>query len=301
MPKKLKDAPQDELPAGAEKAAEVEAEASAEAMAEDTGDQLIDEAQLDATASEEETDTDQAVPAEVAAIHTDTEAAQEATEGKPAKKAKAASNDAPAKERIRSAKYAKSATLVDAKKAYPLEQALALAQQSSYSTFVGSIEIHARLAAKKGKAVEGLRGLVQLPHGTGKKIRAAVLTQELIDDIAKTKQVPYDVLIAPKALMPKVAAIAKILGPIGKMPSPKSGTVSDTPDEALAAIESGRVEYRSDATGNIHLTVGKADWDASKLLENAQAAVHALPRNQLQSMTITATMGPGVRVDLGSL
>ncbi len=299
MPKKLKDASKDELPVGAERAAEHESDAPAEAAAEDTGSQLVDEEQIDAANAEAETDTDQVMPAEVAAIHADTETAREATDGKPAGRAARAA--APAKERTRSAKYAKAAALVDVRKAYPLARALELARESSYTTFTGSVELHARLMPKKGKAAEAVRGLMQLPHGTGKQVNAAVLTQDMIDQIASTKQVPYDVLIAPKALMPKVAAIAKILGPVGKMPSPKSGTVADNPDEALAAIQSGRVEYRSDASGNIHLTVGKIDWDAGKLLENAQAAVNALPKNQLQSLTVTATMGPGVRVDVAAL
>ena len=282
-----------------DKEAARESEATTES-AMSAGDQLADEAQLDAQASEEETDTTQVISAEESAIHDDTVVAKEASEGKAGSAVKKVSTR-PAKERVRSARYQKAFGAVDAGKTYGLQQALELAQQTSYSTFAGSIELHARLMAKKGKAVEAIRGLVQLPHGTGKKMNAAILTEELIAEIAAAKSTSYDVLIAPKALMPKVAAIAKILGPIGKMPSPKAGTVADKPEEALAAIQSGRVEYRSDTSGNIHLTVGKTDWDVKKLLENAEAAAHALPRNQLQSLTISATMGPGIRVDISSL
>jgi large subunit ribosomal protein L1 len=271
------------------------------AMAADVAnDSSSDEAQLDAEATEEETDTTQAVPAELSAIHTDNVVAKEASEGKvKAKSVKADSK--PAKERVRSARYLKAFGAVDSDKSYGLKQALELVQQTSYSTFPGSVELHARLMTKKGKAVEAVRGLVQLPHGTGKTINAAILTEEIIAEIAKTKSTTYDVLIAPKTLMPKVASIAKILGPLGKMPSPKAGTVADKPEETLAAIQSGRTEYRSDSSGNIHLTVGKANWDVQKLLDNADAAAHTLPRNQLQSLTLSATMGPGIRVDLSSL
>lgn len=280
--------------------AAIESEATTDAAAMNAGDQLVDEAQLDAQASEEETDTTQSVSAEESAIHDDTIVAKEASEGKAGSATKSVRTK-PVKDRVRSARYLKAFGAIDAGKSYGLQQALELAQQTSYSTFAGSVELHARLMAKKGKAVEAVRGLVQLPHGTGKKMNAAILTEELIAEIAAAKSTSYDVLIAPKALMPKVAVIAKILGPLGKMPSPKAGTVADKPEEALAAIQSGRVEYRSDASGNIHLTIGKTDWDLAKLFENADAAAHALPRNQLQSLTVSATMGPGIRVDISSL
>lgn len=282
-----------------EKESVVESEAVTEALTANTGDQLIDESQLDSRASEEETDTTQVAPAELAAIHTDTITAKEASEGKTTKKAK--TSVTPAKERVRSARYLKAFGSVDTGKTYDLKQALELAQQTSYSTFPGSVELHARLMAKKGKAIEAVRGLLQLPHGTGKTVNAVILTEEIIAQIATAKSTTYDVLIAPKALMPKVATIAKILGPLGKMPSPKAGTVADKPEETLAAIQSGRTEYRSDNSGNIHLTIGKANWEVEKLLENADVAAHALPRNQLQSLTISTTMGPGIRVDLSSL
>ncbi len=283
-----------------EREAALEAEASTDAVVHPAGDQIVDEEQLDAAASESETDTDTVVSAEEAAIHTDTIVAKEASADTQPEKRQSTSAR-PARQRTRSAKYKKALETFDREKTYELKQAIELAQQASYSTFVGSVELHARVAVKKGKTTEGVRGLVQLPHGTGKTINAAVLTEELIAEIAKTKQVAYDVLIAPKQLMPKVAAIAKILGPIGKMPSPKAGTVADDPDEAMKAIQSGRVEYRTDASNNIHLTIGKVDWELGNLLENAEAAIHALPRNQLVSITVTASMGPGIRVDLSSL
>ncbi|MEK7184074.1 MAG: hypothetical protein AAB701_00965 [Patescibacteria group bacterium] len=281
-----------------EREAAVEAEATTEADVLNTGDQLVDEEQLDAAASEAETDSDAAVPAELAALHTDTVVAKEASTDK---KATRKTTQPTKRDRIRSARYLKASEAFEKEKTYKLEQALELAQQVSYSTFVGSIELHARIAVKKGKTTEGIRGLVQLPHGTGKTINAVILTEEIIDQITKTKQVPYDTLIAPKSLMPKVAAIAKILGPIGKMPSPKAGTVADNPDDVLKAIQSGRVEYRTDASNNIHLTIGKVDWELPKLLENAQAAIGALPKNQLMSLTVTASMGPGIRIDINSL
>lgn len=284
-----------------EREAAQEAEASTEAATGTAGGQLVDEEQLDATASEAETDTDAVVSAEEAAIHTDTVVAKEASADTASTKTKQSKARPASRQRTRSAKYKAALEALDRTKSYKLDQALELAKTASYSTFVGSIELHARIAVKKGKTTEGVRGLFQLPHGTGKSVNAVVLTEEIIAEIAKTKQAPYDVLIAPKQLMPKVAAIAKILGPIGKMPSPKAGTVTEDPNEALQAIQSGRVEYRTDASNNIHLTIGKADWDEKKLLENAEAALNALPRNQLLSVTVTASMGPGVRVDLSSL
>lgn len=291
--KKIERVPEDQLP--------VEVEKESEKLADVATASELDEAQLDAAASEEETDTDQVVPAEIAAIHADTVVAREVTEGKPSIVDTAAASSAKKKERVRSARYLKASSGVDVEKTYSLSEALSLAKAASYSSFPGSIELHARLTLKKGKTTEGVRGLVQLPHGTGKKIDAVILTEDMIAEIAKTKQSKHDILISPKALMPKVAAIAKILGPLGKMPSPKVGTVSDNPEETLAAIQSGRVEYRSDSSGNVHLTIGKVAWEDKQLLENAEVILHALPKNQLQSLTLSATMGLGIRVDVSTI
>ncbi|MBI4032362.1 50S ribosomal protein L1 [Candidatus Berkelbacteria bacterium] len=255
---------------------------------------------------ERETDTDAVVPAEDAAVHTDTTVAKEASgEGKkskaPSSKPKSSGRTAKTAKR-RSVKYQAAAGAVDQDRRYSLQDAIELAKQTSYTKFDGSLELHVRLMPRKGKGEsDSIRGLLQLPHGTGKAVNAIILTEAIIDQIAKDKTTKYDILIAPRALMPKVAKVAKVLGPQGKMPSPKAGTVTDTPDEVLASIQSGRVEYRADAAGIIHQAIGKVSWDDTKLRENAQAVLGALGSLQLRSVTLAATMGPGIPVDLSTL
>lgn len=201
------------------------------------------------------------------------------------------------KPKHRSDRYKAALASVDRSHNYPLQQALELAVKGSYSKFDGTISLHIRIQPAKKAESESIRGLMQLPHGTGKTVNAAILTEELIDQIAKSGKTTYDVLIATPALMPKIATIAKILGPQGKMPSPKAGTVSDKPEDVLTALQSGRVEYRADSSNIVHQPIGKASWDIAKLVENGQAVLGALSTYQLLSVTASATMGPGVRVN----
>ncbi len=294
------------------KAAEVESEIHGEAVTEsaalDTGSQLEDEEQLDAAAAEVETETDVAVPAEVAAVHTDTPTAKQASGETPARRVnvrpplvgivRTGRRKGP-HPRVRSKKYQVALGDLKPGRRLSLTDALDEAKGRSYTKFDGTIELHVRVA--KGKSDQSLRGLIQLPHGTGKELNAAILTEALIDQIATAGRTEYDVLIAPKSLMPKVATIAKILGPQGKMPTPKAGTVSENPEEALKAIQSGRIEYKADAGGVIHLPIGKVSWDTSKLADNARVVLAPLPATQLLSITIAATMGPGIAVDITDL
>lgn len=261
--------------------------------------QLVDTELVDSPAVEQMTDTDPVVAAEEAAVHTDTESAREAsgdavaTDEEPAAP-KPAVTRAP---KVRSAKYQTAAAAVEGRKYYALARAIELVKETSYTKFDGTVELHVRLAPRKKAESDSIRGLLQLPHGTGKTVNAVILTEELVDQIATSGKVSADILIATPALMPKVAKIAKILGPQGKMPSPKAGTVSDTPEDALAALQSGRVEYRADKGGIIHQAIGKVSWDGAKLEENARAVLGALAGYQLLSVNLSATMGPGVRVD----
>lgn len=200
------------------------------------------------------------------------------------------------KPRQRSIKYKKALELVDRSKKYSIDEAIELAKKTSYSKFDGSLEIHARL--EKSKKTDNVRGLLQLPHGNGKTVKAVLLDDKIIESILKNKKTEYDVLVATPDMMPKIARIAKILGPQGKMPSPKSGTVTTDPDKILKEIQAGRSEYKADANGNIHISIGKLSWDDTKLLENYKVAINALAAQKLQSITLSATMGPGIKIEL---
>lgn len=292
----------------AEQAAEVEAEAVTESAALDTGSQLEDEGQLDAAAAERETETEAVVSAEEAAVHSDTPVAKEASGDLPVKRvtvrppltgiARTGRRKGP-QPRKRSSRYQTARADLKPGRRVALAAALDEAKARSYSKFDGTIELHVRL--QRGKSDQPVRGLIQLPHGTGKTLKAAVLSEELIGQIAAAGKTEYDVLIAPKSLMPKVATIAKILGPQGKMPTPKAGTVSEDPDEALRAIQAGRIEYKADAGNVIHLPIGKVSWETGKLADNARAVLAPLPATQLLSVTVAATMGPGIAVEISDL
>lgn len=289
-------------------------------------------AESDATLATDEADSGQEVDqkleeevgaapvesAELAAMHTDTEAAQEASgdvvaeeagtkSKKPAKKAaKKASKDASstvrpklARKQPRSAKYLAAAEHVNKNKFYQPKEAFTLVKDISYAKFDAAVEVHIKLVDKKGKSADSdrLRMMVALPHGTGREPKIGVLDEALIDQIKQKGDTEFDILLAAPAMMPKVAQIAKILGPKGKMPNPKTGTVTDDPDAAKAAIVSGRVEIRADANNNIHQSIGRVSWPSDKLFDNYRALIAVLPSNRLQRVSVTVTMGPSLTID----
>lgn len=201
------------------------------------------------------------------------------------------------KKKIRSQKYIKAKELIDRTKKYKLEEAIELAQKTSYSKFVGSIELHVRLI-KSGKNPQPFRQLINLPHGTGKKINIIVLDEAKIMEIAKTKKTDFDIVLATPQLMPKTAKIAKILGPKGLMPNPKSGTITSDPEKTKKELGEGKVEIKEDSTGIIHQSVGKTDWDKDKIQDNIKTILKYIPNSKLQTVTICATMGPGIKLQI---
>lgn len=260
------------------------------------------------------TDTSAATPAELAAVHTDTDAASEASgdtvAAEPADvvvdkvKAtkKAPKSPTVTHQAARSRRYQDLATKFDRARTYEPEQAIELAKETAVGKFDQVIELHIRLTPPKGKKgdVERYRTIVTLPHGTGKEPKIGVLDEAMIDAIAKKGDTEFDILLASPDLMPKVAKIAKILGPKNKMPNPKTGTVTDNPEAAKAAIVSGRIEVRADADHNLHQAIGRASWSVEKLLENYRALKASLPQHRLQRAVVCATFGPGIAVDLSA-
>lgn len=198
--------------------------------------------------------------------------------------------------KFRSKKYLVARSAIDRNKLYPIDEAIELVKKTSYSKFPGSVELHIRLEPAKKK--EAVRGLVQLPHGTGKELKAGIINEKMVEEILKNKKTDYDILLATPEMMPKIARIAKILGPQGKMPNPKSGTVSPTPEKSLEEIKKGKTEYKADKQEIIHLVIGKTSWDDNKLKDNFKAIINSVGGHKLQSVTICATMGPGIKVSL---
>jgi len=304
MPKKTKDDPIAEEHQ-AEKQAEVMPHRKSEASAEESATAPDPEAQP-AADWEEATDTDQVVPAEVAVINKVEEPTSK-LERKKAKKterirtrrAKAADRPIARNKPRRSVKYLEAKAQLEPGKAYPLKEAIALVKKLSLSKFDGAVELHLRLVTKKTKATsESTRGLFNLPHGPGKEKKIVVLDEKIIDEVAKTKKLAADVYLTTPELMPKVATIAKILGPRGRMPDPKSGTVTDDPKKTTAEIHGGKVEYRVDASNNIHQTIGRVSWDEEKLFENAGAVLDVFPKTRVAAAHLVASIGPAVPLEL---
>ncbi|CAN5174202.1 hypothetical protein BH11PAT4_BH11PAT4_2900 [soil metagenome] len=191
--------------------------------------------------------------------------------------------------RKRSKKYREMVKLVDRTMSYPLEEAVVLAQKTSMSKFDGSMELHIKVKA------EGVRGTVVLPHGTGKTKKVAIADDATLEALAAGKM-DFDILIATPAQMPKLAKFAKVLGPKGLMPSPKAGTVTDDIEKVSKEIGGGRVEYRVDKNSVIHLSIGRVSFKPEQLVENVQTILALLTSAKVQTISVSATMGIGVRV-----
>lgn len=221
----------------------------------------------------------------------------------------------------RGKKFRAVAVNVEKGKDYSLKQAIELAIKTSTTKFDSSVELHVRLGVDPRQADQNIRNSIILPAGTGKNVRVAVFAD--VDDAAKAKKagaeiagteeiinklekglIEFDVLVATPALMPKLGKYARLLGPKGLMPSPKSGTVSTNVARAVEEAKAGKVEYRVDSTGIIHLAIGKVSFGADKVAQNAKAVLASikaakpasLKGTYVTSIYLTTTMGPSVKV-----
>lgn len=193
--------------------------------------------------------------------------------------------------RLRGKRYRTEVAKVDRTKKYTLEEAIALVQATSSVKFDASVEVHVQIKN------DGVRGTLDLPHGTGKTKKVAVATDEVIEQITAGK-FDFDVLLATPAQMPKLAKLARTLGPKGLMPSPKAGTVVEKPEEAMAAFAGGRVEYRADKTKVVHLGVGRVSFKPAQIKDNIDALLEVLQSARILSVSLASSMGPGVKVQL---
>lgn len=185
-------------------------------------------------------------------------------------------------------KYRGVVEKVDAAKQYDLAEALALAKETAVTKFDSAVELHVRVAQEA-------RGSIHYPHSTGKAVRVAIAGEEVYAELAKSK-VNFDVLIAAPSEMPNLAKYARLLGPKGLMPNPKSGTVTDDIEKVKKELESGRTEYRTDAGKNIHLVIGRVSQPIEELQANAEAALGALVSWGVRGASLATTMGPGMKL-----
>lgn len=218
--------------------------------------------------------------------------------------------------------YRKAAEKIEQDKAYALADAIQLATETNPAKFDASVEIHVRLGVDPRQADQNIRSTVVLPHGTGKTVRVAVFASDTDADKAKQAgadiagdeaivklldkgTLDFDVLIASPQYMPKLGKYARLLGPKGLMPNPKSGTVAADIAKAVSEAKAGKVEYRVDKQAAIHLSVGKVSFGADKLVENANAFFASLQAQKpaslkgvyVKSVAVATTMGPGIKVD----
>lgn len=221
----------------------------------------------------------------------------------------------------RGKKYQEVAKLIDKDKVYNLKEAVELATKTSPVKFDASVEVHVRLGVDPRQADQNIRATVVLPHGTGKTLRVAVFASEsehaaakkagadIVGDEDFLKQldketVDFDVLVATPQYMPRLGKYARLLGPKGLMPNPKSGTVSTDVAKAVSEAKAGKVEYRVDKQATIHLSAGKVSFGAQKLEENLSAFFGSLQSQKpaslkgvfINSIAITTTMGPSIKL-----
>jgi large subunit ribosomal protein L1 len=202
------------------------------------------------------------------------------------------------KVKTHSKKYIEKASLVEKNKLYSLPDAVSLVKQTSLTTFDGTVEIHINLNAQALGEKKDMRGTVTLPHGTGKVVRVVIADEAIIAEIAEGK-FNFDVLVAHPSMMPKLAKVARILGPKGLMPNPKTGTVSEDPEKRVKELSHGQVNFKTEPDQPlIHLSVGKVSFEDKKLIENITAVLKAVGMGKITRATITATMGPGVKIAL---
>jgi len=201
----------------------------------------------------------------------------------------------------RSKKYQEAAKLVDKNKLYTLKDAVDLVKKTSYTKFDGTVEIHLNLNPNtlgEKKEKKDFRGSVSLPHGTGKQVRVVTADDAILKEI-ESGVINFDILVSHPSMMPKLAKVARILGPKGLMPNPKTGTVTEDVEKRVKELSHGQVNFKTEPENPIiHLIVGKVSFEQEKLIENANAILDAVGRNKIQKITLTSTMGPGVNVSL---
>ena len=220
-------------------------------------------------------------------------------------------------------RYSEAAKLIEKTKTYDLEEAVALVKKTASAKFDETIEAHIKLGVDGRHADQQVRGAVVLPHGTGKKVRVLVFAkgdkveeaqaagadfvggQELVPKIQNEGWLDFDVVVATPDMMGVVGRLGRVLGPKGLMPNPKAGTVTMDVTKAVNDIKAGKIEYRLDKTNIIHVPVGKASFTEEQLADNFHTLMGAIVKAKpaaakgqyLRSVTITSTMGPGIKLN----
>lgn len=221
-------------------------------------------------------------------------------------------------------KYQEVKKLIDPQKSYSVDEALDLVKKTSKEKFDAGVEIHLKLGIDPKKSEQLVRGTVTLPHSVGKIKKIAAFVEpvqekeakeagadivggeELIKEIKSSGKINFDIAIATPAMMPKLAQIAKILGPKGLMPNPKNETVTQNIRKTIEELKKGKITFKNDDSGNIHQLIGRVSFDKQKLLENLNTFIEAVRRAKpatakgvyIKNAVLCSTMGPGIKVNL---
>lgn len=225
-----------------------------------------------------------------------------------------------------SKRYKEAKKSIPKAKLFSVEEAAEMLKKHAGAKFDETIEMHFNTGIDPKKGDQQIRGTVVLPHGSGKTIRVAAFvdpanesaakaagadivgTEEVIDQLVKTGKIEFDVAVAVPAMMPKLAKAARVLGPRGLMPNPKTDTVGPNVEKMIQEQKAGKVSFKNDDTSNVHVTVGKASFDAAKLVDNIKAVIEAVRKVKpasakgiyIKTATVTSTMGPAIKVDINN-
>ena len=220
-------------------------------------------------------------------------------------------------------KFKAAAALVERNKLYSVEEAIGLAKKTARTKFDETVDLAVNLGVDPKQADQMVRGTVVLPHGTGKQVKVLVFAkgekekeakeagadyvgaEDLADKIQKEGWTDFDTVVATPDIMGLVGRLGKVLGPRGLMPNPKTGTVTFDVAKAVKDIRAGKVEYRVEKAGIVHVPVGKASFDEQKLIENTKAVLESIIKSKpssskgkyLKAVTVATTMGPGIKMD----
>lgn len=223
-------------------------------------------------------------------------------------------------------KYVEASKNIDKSKFYDVKEAIKLAKESSVTSFDSSIEVAIKLNVDPKKADQQLRGSLVLPNGTGKTRKVLVIAKgdaaqavkdagadyvgdaDMIEKIEKENWFDFDVIVATPEMMPILGKLGRVLGPKGLMPNPKTGTVTMNTAKAVEDIKKGMVQYKTDSYGNIHSIIGKVSFDETKLLENINYIYKTIVKSKpqavkgtfVENVSISTTMGPGIKIDKNS-
>ena len=224
-------------------------------------------------------------------------------------------------------KYLEALNKVDKSKLYTLDEAVKLVKETSVSKFDSSVEIAVRLNLDTRKSDQQLRGAIVLPSGTGKEKKVLVIAKgdnaklareagadfvgdtDMLEKIEKENWLDFDVMIATPDMMPLLGKLGKVLGPKGLMPNPKTGTVTTDVKKAVNDVKKGRVEYKTDSYGNVNALVGKVSFTEDQLKENIKAFMNIIIKSKpsvvkgvyVKNISLSTTMGPGIKLDVNSL